>query len=949
MSDISVAEYAGHPESFRDSVKRFEILSSDQRIQCFLKNFKGDIMTLRNTCLVIALLVLFLVSCEDKPVTNPYHPDYDMGNISGTLSINQLTDSSVKLQWQRSNEVIDRYVIERKTDAAGQFAHLAEVAAELSEYTDNGLLTSEKFFYRVTGYNDKNHTNNSIEADFQTSFTAISDFSATQQSISSVNLQWAHECSYETGYVLERREIDRKIAGKLSNSTQNRKTSSPKEPLRNLNNAREFELVTNLEENTFSFTDTEILPNHIYEYRMRAISAYNSTDYRNDEITVVFQSPSDLAIAQNDVHTFTLSWQDNSLGESGFRIERKIDDAPFQLIAETGANTELYTDDINVRNTYYTVTYRICGYCESEISGFIENQHSISFLPVQSLSYEKILINKIRLTWQDVNTGEDGFRIQKQVNGQNWIELATTTYLFYEDFSAEINQSLKYRVAPYSGNNEVDYVETDLIDNTFSAPTDLNYTKPNIHSIQLNWQQDIAGEQGFKIDKKVGIGNWVTAFATVEENVTTWTDNAAEVNQDLQYRVYAYYGNENSVMLTTPEIDNTLPAPTNLTYTKPNVHSILLSWQENINGEQGFKIDKKVGTGNWVMAFATVENITTWTDTAAEVNQVVQYKAYAYYGNENSVKLTTPEIDNSLPAPQNFTYTIQDGNDINLTWTYPTTGIDGFTLECKIGSGNWSVLAGNIPANTFNYTDIEVSTDNNYYYRLKAVYNTDSSAYTNTVMVEYLITDIDGNVYYVVYIGNQIWMAENLKVAHYRNGDAILNITDNTTWTNLSTGAYCVYNNQSANADTYGYLYNWYAVGDPRGLAPEGWRVPSDDDIKVLEMYLGMTQSQADALGYRGTNQGSQLAGRADLWNNGDLENDSQFGSSGFNLLSGGDRRDGNGNFCDLGIFGWLWSYPEYDIYSVWVRYLSYTSTQVVRDRDNKNCGYSVRCIKNSN
>ncbi|MCD4817772.1 MAG: fibrobacter succinogenes major paralogous domain-containing protein [Candidatus Cloacimonetes bacterium] len=98
--------------------------------------------------------------------------------------------------------------------------------------------------------------------------------------------------------------------------------------------------------------------------------------------------------------------------------------------------------------------------------------------------------------------------------------------------------------------------------------------------------------------------------------------------------------------------------------------------------------------------------------------------------------------------------------------------------------------------------------------------------------------DYDGNVYQTVQIDNQVWMAENLKVAHYRNGDAIPNITNNSQWVSTYTG---VYDNTSANADTYGNLYNWYAVDDSRNIAPEGWHIPTDEEIKELEITLGMS------------------------------------------------------------------------------------------------------------
>lgn len=92
------------------------------------------------------------------------------------------------------------------------------------------------------------------------------------------------------------------------------------------------------------------------------------------------------------------------------------------------------------------------------------------------------------------------------------------------------------------------------------------------------------------------------------------------------------------------------------------------------------------------------------------------------------------------------------------------------------------------------------------------------------------VTDIDGNVYQTIKIGNQWWMAKNLKVTHYRNGEAIPNITNDSEWINLSTGAYCAYNNDNGNIATYGLLYNWYTVVDSRNIAPSGWHVPTDDE-----------------------------------------------------------------------------------------------------------------------
>ncbi|MBM3410438.1 MAG: hypothetical protein FJY18_02250, partial [Bacteroidetes bacterium] len=101
------------------------------------------------------------------------------------------------------------------------------------------------------------------------------------------------------------------------------------------------------------------------------------------------------------------------------------------------------------------------------------------------------------------------------------------------------------------------------------------------------------------------------------------------------------------------------------------------------------------------------------------------------------------------------------------------------------------------------------------------------------------VSDVDNNTYNTVQIGTQCWTQSNLKVSKYRNGDNISNITDNIAWSQTSTGAWCNYNNSSANDALYGKLYNWYTVNDSRGLCPTGWHVPSDAEWTTLTDFLG--------------------------------------------------------------------------------------------------------------
>jgi uncharacterized protein (TIGR02145 family) len=206
------------------------------------------------------------------------------------------------------------------------------------------------------------------------------------------------------------------------------------------------------------------------------------------------------------------------------------------------------------------------------------------------------------------------------------------------------------------------------------------------------------------------------------------------------------------------------------------------------------------------------------------------------------------------------------------------------------------------------------------------------------------VTDIDGNAYQTLKIGNQWWMTENLKVTHYRNGDPIPHVTDYGEWENFSEGAYCNYDNNLDNVQTYGRLYNWLAVDDNRGLAPEGWRVASDDDWKQLEIFLGMSQAEADSFGLRGTNEGGKLKQTGTTyW---EFPNTGATNESGFTALPAGNRYYG-GSFLNMSIYTFFWCSTESNsMESAWHRYLSYDNSKVDRGTHYKLYGFSVRCVR---
>jgi len=192
------------------------------------------------------------------------------------------------------------------------------------------------------------------------------------------------------------------------------------------------------------------------------------------------------------------------------------------------------------------------------------------------------------------------------------------------------------------------------------------------------------------------------------------------------------------------------------------------------------------------------------------------------------------------------------------------------------------------------------------------------------------IFDIDGNEYYTVYIGEQLWMAENLKVTHYNNGDSI-SYPSNADFGSYDEGQYGVYDNDPSNADIYGNLYNWAVVDDERGVCPEGWHVPSDDEYTILTDYLGGTSVAGGEMKETGLEH----------WNS---PNTGATNESGFTGLPAGYRNHIDGNYVSMGYSGHFWSSSANSL-NAWYRVLYYGYSYVSRYNYSKQDGFSIRCL----
>ena len=188
-------------------------------------------------------------------------------------------------------------------------------------------------------------------------------------------------------------------------------------------------------------------------------------------------------------------------------------------------------------------------------------------------------------------------------------------------------------------------------------------------------------------------------------------------------------------------------------------------------------------------------------------------------------------------------------------------------------------------------------------------------------------------VYNGITIGSQIWINKNLEVTTYRNGDEIPLVTDPTLWAGLTTGAWCYYNNDAAEGAIYGKLYNWYAVNDPRGLAPAGWHIPTDAEWATVGTSLGGNSVAGGKMKITGTT----------YWNS---PNTGATNETGFGGLPGGFRNS-DGSFYNKLYDGYYWTANSSSSTDALFRYLNSGNANLNTFSGlSKKLGYTIRCVK---
>ncbi|RPH33194.1 MAG: hypothetical protein EHM93_05855 [Bacteroidales bacterium] len=370
--------------------------------------------------------------------------------------------------------------------------------------------------------------------------------------------------------------------------------------------------------------------------------------------------------------------------------------------------------------------------------------------------------------------------------------------------------------------------------------------------------------------------------------------------------------------------------------------------------------------------FSTIEKDLTVIDFDCHIHEKLVYVTYQVsFNTEGGSAIPNQMVSygDLVPIPKNpikegwsfdawimgdtkFDFSTPVKSDIVLTarWGYAVLFVDGNKVYSKVAPLPLKKIA-ELPVPSAEYCTFDCwasySKETGF---VKFDEKTEVLSDSIVVYAKWEVTDVDGNEYPAVKIRYDLWMLANLKVTKYNDNTEIPLVEDATIWESLTTPAYCNYNNEAQNKNIYGNLYNFYTI-EKNKLCPTGWHIADPSDMDFLEMSMGMPFDIIDNISswhYRGTNEGSKLAGSPELWTDGALKQDSKFATSSFNAVPSG-LRGKDGGFEGIGKKS-IWWYTSSNTNYIYYRFLSYDDSRpysYMYTNYQKNYGLSVRCVGN--
>lgn len=637
---------------------------------------------------------------------------------TGAYTFFTQTDDGVRL-WVNNLLLIDRWTDQNPTEWSAQIPLIAGQEYDIRmEYYDRNGSAMAKLLWTPPG-SRKGHIPPSVICGEPPA--APSNLTATTLSAIQIRLDWTDNSLDEGAFLIERR--------------------TP---------ATAFAQVASTSADVTTYTDGNLLPGTTYTYRLRASNGIGESDYSNEASATTLlappEAPTNLQVTVLTSTKLRLTWSDNTAIEAGYEVERRSGAASFARIATLPIDTNTFVDTGLATNTLYTYQVRAVNAAGASLYSNTASGTPVPTLPAAPGGLGATAQSHIRVTlgWQDRSFNEEQFRIERKTGSGEFSLLSTPT----ANATAALDNSVvpgttyTYRIRAANEDGTSAWSNESTVTTPFPPPVgpdQLTATAPTFSRVELAWRDQSADEEGFRIERKTGTGQFAQ-IATVPANVATYVDANVDSNTQYTYRVRAFNQNGNSTYsndagLKTPP---NLPAPASgLVVTALSSTQVRLIWIDGSTNETGFRVERRIAVnGTWTGIASLNTGVTSYIDASVVANTAYTYRVVAFNNDgdaapSNEAGISTEPVPTS---PASLTASVESLHAIRLSWTDRSSNEAGFRIERRVGTGGYAEH-GSVGAGVTTFVDQDVEVRTTYSYRLRAFNAGGTSLASNAVSV----------------------------------------------------------------------------------------------------------------------------------------------------------------------------------------------------------------------
>ena len=451
----------------------------------------------------------------------------------------------------------------------------------------------------------------------------------------------------------------------------------------------------------------------------------------------VLAPPSALTAAPASISMVNLAWQDNSIGEEGFRVERSDNGgASWLTIAASVAGTAY--QDIG-RTPGATYQYRVRAVHGSTVSDY-SNVANLTLVPTEptNLTATAASATAANLAWLDNSSFEDGYKIQRSTDGgATWTTLAATVAgTTYQDTGRTTGATYHYRAYAVAGAVVSAYSNTASVAMVPQAPSNLTATAASITAVNLAWQDNSPWDSGFKVQRSADGGTTWTTLTSSAITATTYQSTSLTAGTGYTYRVFAVSGTTQSPYSGTAQVSTLPAAPGSPRLTVMSYSQIKITWS-NVTGETGFRVERSLtGTSGWTLDGTVPANTLSYNSNNLAPTTKYYYRVLAVNASGSSAASSTVNGTTSAApvpaAPGNPAAAALSSSQIRVTWSDVAFEASYRIERSPNGSSGWTQV-GTVGLDTLEYYDTGLAAATPYYYRVLATNSTGTSPASSVV------------------------------------------------------------------------------------------------------------------------------------------------------------------------------------------------------------------------